>query len=161
MFFTPYLGLFSLLQHWKSEQIPIAPELQNILGENKELFREDPSSEYYMGSLLSGYQTFLVLQTLHLFLIYCIKMLMSKNFRRSSCWSKFQDVLNNIFMTDSDMDWSNCKGDVGKHKQKQKSHLMEVIMLSTLHGFINFAQLVPLWISGTILTFSIELFRIC
>ena len=157
MFFAPYMGLFSIMQHWKSEQISMDKEQAEIVSKTyPELFRSDyttnlpisPGVDYYVGSLQDGYLAFLGLVTFHIFIIFCLQHAMSDRFRKSPFWSKMQQAINILSLPDADFDWSKEPGDVSEHNARRKQYLLEVILVSALQWIINLTMLVPFWISG-------------
>ena len=158
MFFAPYMGLFSIMQHLQAEQIPMVKEQAELVNKNyPELFRFDyttnpptsPGVDYYVGTLQDGYLAFLGLLAFHILLISCCQYALSERFRRSPIWSKMQQALNICSLPDADFDWSKDTGDdVCEYNARRKLYLLEVTLVSALQWIINLTMLVPFWISG-------------
>ena len=147
-FFAPYMGLFNILQHWRGELIPLANDRRSLVEATPGLFREDPGYEYYIGTLRDGYLLFLALLGVQIFLIFCVQVTISNQFRNCSKWSMLQKVLNSFSLADSNQDWSAGPGSVSEHFQRRKRHLMEVLIVGALQWLVNIIMCVPLWISG-------------
>jgi hypothetical protein len=131
------MGLFNFLQHWHSEQIQLTNDKENLMDAYPKLFRADPGSEHYLGKLKDGYIIFLAILVLHIFLIFCIQITMSKQFRKSSRWSMLQQVLNIFSLPDSNKDWSEGPGDISEHGHSRRRHLMEVVLIATLQWLMH------------------------
>ena len=87
----------------------------------------------------------LALLTVHVILIFCLKMAMRKS---SAKLSLLQHVLNTFSIPDAGFDWSHGTGDVASYRQRRRHHLVEVMCESFLQWTIHMIMFVPLWVVG-------------
>ena len=154
LFFTPFLGLNSLLQHWKAEQIPQAQKVSLIdifRARNKDDTSILPDIDFYTGaSLKVGYLIFIVILITYFVLLFFFKMIMRKSSMiNSSSRAIKQQVLLAFCLPDLGTDWSNMRCNVSCYQEKRKSHIKEVMCESFFHWIFNMLMLAPIWFTGS------------
>ena len=176
--FTPSLGLFSLLHHWRWEQIPyrirldyikkgftITPEDKiGLYGLNETVYwsqldRWDYSGEepapppYSIYTLLSLKDTFLAgaaLLAIHFLVLLITKILTSAEFRRRGHYTnKFLHLIENINYATPYTDWD--EGDsttILEYKQRFRATVKEMAATLIVNSIITLIMMVPLWFTG-------------
>ena len=177
--FIPSMGLFSLLHHWKWEQVPfdirienakkslISPEDQiSLLGLNdtvlwSELDRTDYSNPQYpvpptysLYTLLTLQETFVTLIGLsfaQLLATFLIKLRTSKDFKEeSSKTNKIIHLLENLNFASPYKDWDDGDFTTQEFKQRARAVRKEVIGTQAIHFISTMVMLLPLWYTGKI-----------
>ena len=173
------MGLFSLLHHWKWEQVPfdirienakkslISPEDQiSLLGLNdtvlwSELDRTDYSDPQYpvpptyaLYTLLTLQETFVTLIGLsfvQLLATLLIKVWTSKDFKNeSSKTNKIIHLLENLNFASPYKDWDDGYFTAQEFKERARAVRKEVIGTQAIHFISTIVMLVPLWYTGKI-----------
>ena len=131
-FFTPSLGLFSLLQHLQTEQLLPMP----------------PGSDKYVGDLQMAYIYLLLLLCLNLLLIICCKIARSDKFIQASPAEMIAHALDNFCLPDAYSDWSEGNGNISDYKERRKNHCIESVIVSFLQWVMHMVMFLPLWNTG-------------
>ena len=175
--FVPSLGLFSLLHHWKYEQIPfkirldyaklltIKPDDQIYLyGLNETLKWSDidrwdytlnptppPYSMYTLLTLKQTFIAFIFLSLIQFLVIFVVKMYTSRDFR-NACYktNMLIHVFENLNFASPFEDWdkSNIKSTILLLKERYLALKKEMIATFTVNGVFILLFLVPLWYTG-------------
>ena len=175
--FIPSLGLFSLLHHWKYEQIPFRIRLEYakrlpikphdkivLYGLNETIYwseldrwdythPENPTPPHYsLYTLLSLKDTFIsliILSILQFLVIYAIKEYTSIDFKKEKHrTNKIIHVLENINYSSPFMDWDH--GDFSLEELKKRFQELKREMISTfvINVTLTIIMMVPLWFCG-------------
>ena len=177
-FFIPSLGLFSLLHHWKWDQIPFKPRLDyalthpispndqiKLFGVNETLFwsnldRWDYSNPnnptappYSTYTLLSLKQTLLAgagLFGVHMLVILITKLLTSPAFK-SGCQvtKKFLHILENVNYATPFSDWDEADFlNIQEYKIRFRRTVKEMIATFTVNIIVTVMMMIPMWYTG-------------
>ena len=176
MYFGPAFGLFSILQHFKAEQMPWHPDLKRnfvvngsiqfgnstVLNWNdidrwtyEDNNRIPPSVTLYTGFTLKTYFIiFWMLLLIQAMLVFFIKWNWSKkDFHQLNFLEKIIHVVENCFIPYNVLEWENIKtGNSETHQKKMKSNFIEVVLVMVVNFFVNFILLIPMFILGSIKT---------
>ena len=109
-FFTPFIGLFNLLNHYKAEQIPFAHSIRdNFTGNitwgeiDRWTFEDetDPGTppgynRYTLFTLAESVQLFGILFLLHFLAVFMVKVLKAEKFREADKLEKLLHVMENL-----------------------------------------------------------------
>ena len=176
--FAPSLGLFSLLHHWRWEQIPyrirleynrmgftISPEDKiGLYGLNETVYwsqldRWDYSGEepvpppYSIYTLLSLKHTFLAgaaLLAIHFLVLLITKILTSAEFRRRGHYTnKFLHLIENTNYVTPYADWD--EGDsttILEYKVRFRATVKEMAATLIVNILVTIFMMVPLWFTG-------------
>ena len=171
------MGLFSLLHHWKWEQVPFDIRMENakkglvtpedpisLLGLNDtvlwlSLDRTDYSDPQYpvpppysLYTLLSLQETFIlliVLSFVQLFATWVIKVSTSKDFREEPYkTNKIIHLLENLNFASPFKDWDDGDYTTQEFKKRAQAVKKEVIGTQAIHFISTIVMLVPLWYTG-------------
>ena len=173
MFFTPSLGLFNLLYHWKAEQIPFSVSQESlwregVLKQSSHLYlhnktpvlwshidRWDYSAEsppdysLYTGlSLRQYFLLFLAILAVHTVCVGIIKLILVKDFRRASLMEKFSHSLQNVSMPQPWRAWDADDGSVKEHRQRFQAEIVEIIFITAVNFVTNAGMLAPVFYLG-------------
>ena len=177
MFFTPSLGLFHILYHWKAELIPykirqeyakkikISPDDKiGLYGLNEtvlwsELDRwnyedsEEPSPPHYhlyTGLALKGtVVAFMVVTTLHFFIVFMAKLHTSERFRRQENWfNKLVHVYENVNVSLPFEDWSSGIHSTEEYKLRYQRGNKEMAWAFSVNISFSFLMMCPLYYTG-------------
>ena len=120
-FFTPFIGLFSLLNHYKLEQIPFGPSKEGKLkpydvmtfgnktftwGEiDRWIFDNDTDTapgynKYTLFTLAEAFQLFWIVIFIQFLAVYMVKVMTSKKFREADKLEKLIHVTQNMTIAD-------------------------------------------------------------
>ena len=132
VFFAPSLGLFSLLYHWRAEQVPMGAAKSVNPSARVELFNMTetvlwsqisrwnltdpdhpipPPYTLYTGITLGGtFKAFLGIMAVHFILVTLVKIFTVKSFRGENPFNCFVDVLENMNVPSPFRDWDYGKG---------------------------------------------------
>ena len=175
--FVPSMGLFSILHHWRWEQIPFSTRLEyakrgfmssddkiSLYGLNETVYWSEldhwdysdpqdpappPYSIYTLFSLQSTFIAGAALMAIQFILIYVVKILTSPEFGRKGQYvNKLIHVLLNVNYATPFCDW-----DEGYHSiQEFRARFRAVCKEMAATFFVNFLctllMLVPLWYTG-------------
>ena len=191
-FFMPSLGLCNLLHHWKAEQLTFHSRLNREIGPDDEIRLKDmtervywsqldrwdytdpskplpPDYDIYTGlSLKRTFATFFMIGVLQCVLLFIVKMVFSKGFRRDNLFNKFVHVLENTNIASPYADWDkepeerqNLRGlqEHSLHQILQKSALQdfrerlklverEMLLCFVVNTLTSMVMLIPIWHTG-------------
>ena len=175
--FIPSLGLFSLLNHWKWDQIPfkarldyalthpISPNDQiKLFGVNETLFWSDldrwdysnpnnPTAPLYSTyTLLSLKHTLLAgvgLLVVHILAILIVKLLTSPDFkRRGQHTKKFIHILENVNHAAPFSDWEEGDHSIQEYEFRFWHTVKEMIATFTINIIVTGMMMIPMWYTG-------------
>ena len=175
--FIPSMGLFSLLHHWKWEQVPFHVRIQNakegfISPEDKislqglndtvlwsDLDRTDYSDPQYPVpppythyTILTLQETFIALVGLSFFQFittWVIKVWNSKDFKEEPFkTNKLIHLLENLNFASPYKDWDDGDFSIQEFKERAKAVRKEVFWTQAIHFISSFVMLIPLWYTG-------------
>ena len=177
VFLAPSLGLFSLLHHWRWEQIPFKVRLEyakrgflrvddkiSLYGLNKTIYwteldrwdytaKENPSPPpYSIYTLMSLKNTFVaggVLLLLHFILMLIAKIITSGDYRqRGGFYNKFLHTLENTNFATPYCDWDEGLYSIEAYKVRYRATIKEMVASFALNAFFTLIMMVPLWYTG-------------
>ena len=174
IYFTPALGLFDVLQHWKNEQIPWNIELLNEIidpihdtislgngSTNVAWTKINRWTRSLDGSLISPeYTLYTTFKLKHYFMffwiilacnfvfIYKSKNKKSKSFIQMNLVEKLIHALENIFIPYNAEEWDSGKGNSNDHEQRMKENISEMGALMRTNFFVNCILMTPMFILG-------------
>ena len=177
MYFTPALGLFDVLQHWKNEQIPWNIDLLNEMVDpiydtislgngttnvawtkinrwTRSLDGTLMSPEYTLYTtfkLKHYFRFFWIILAFNFAFIYLVKNIWSKSFQKMNLVEKLIHVLENIFIPYNTEEWDSAKGNSNDHEQRMKENSSEMSALMKTNFFVNCILMAPMFILGKIL----------
>ena len=172
VFFTPAFGLFSILGHWKLEQIPYSQELNKRFGVNNtvHLYKTKPFvwtdlnrynytadsgpdytaytkfnlSEYFIG--------FWILLFLHTYTNLLVKIAFSEDFRKkwtSSKLVKFIHCLENTNIPTVWKDWDEMDGSIEDHKKRHGQVVTEMVVIIIIRHIFHAVMMTPMLYTGS------------
>ena len=175
--FIPSMGLFSLLHHWKWEQVPFDIRIElarkgiissedkiSLLGLNETInwqgldktdysdpkYPVPPSYAHY--TLLTLQETFIALVGLsfvQLLATWVIKVWNSKHFKEEPFkTNKFIHLLENLNFASPYKDWDDGDFSIQEFKERAKAVRKEVFWTQAIHFISSFVMLIPLWYTG-------------
>ena len=170
-FFTPFLGLFSLLNHYKLEQIPFTPSKEGKLkpydvmtfgnktftwGEiDRWIFDNDTDpgtppgyNRYTLFTLAESVQLFLIVIFLQFLAVYMVKVMTSKKFREADKLEKLIHVTENMSIAYPMEDFDVLNGSAREHRERFEKVNKEVLTTMIINCLINMLMLGPLWYTG-------------
>ena len=151
LYFTPALGLFSILGHWKLEQVPYSDSL-NFNNRYNYTARTAPHYKVYTYFSLSEYfYGFLILLVLHICLNALAKTLCSEDFRRnlnSSLLFKLIHCVENTNIPTVWMDWEEKKGSIEDHKRRHGQVMKEMVVIMVIRTIFNAVMMSPVIYTG-------------
>ena len=166
MYFTPCLGLMSLLRHWQAEQTPWNYALVRYFVNNgsiqignsplinwAQLDRWNrtesaspppPLTLYTLMSRSDYVFMFFGILVAHLFLTYIMKMRYSNGFKSSNVVNRIIHVIESTNIPMNYKEWDDGFGDADEHMLRKKSNLKDVWLQVSLNWFFNTMLLTPL-----------------
>ena len=188
-YFVPALGLCDLLYHWRAEQVPftirrkvagdIMPQDEiKLYGLNEtvmwsQLDRFDytdpekpspPPYSLYTGlSLKNTFIGFMIICVTQFAVIFLIKIILAKQFRRSSKLNQVIHVIENINIPTPYKDWDVSDNEdndndnevqiflhilIEKFKQRLKKVEKEMLVLFISNSVFTVISMLPLWYTG-------------
>ena len=175
MYFGPAFGLFSMLQHFKAEQMPWHPDLKRNFVINGSIqfgnstvlnwndidrwqIDEDnipvppPLTAYTIFTLKQYFLIFWIVLVIQTVLVFLIKQNWSKeDFKHLNFLEKVIHVVENCFIPYNILEWENIKaGNSEMHGKKMTSNLIEVLLVMVVNFIVNFILLTPMFILGSI-----------
>ena len=177
VFFTPSLGLFSLLHHWKWEQIPfrvrldyakrftITPEDRiGLYGLNETILwskldrwdytnpqspKAPPYSIYTLMDLKNTFIALLCLSIIQFLAIFFIKYWISAEFcNENHLTNKAIHVFENLHYASPFKDWDHEVCTIQKFKERFRAVRNEMILTFTINIVTTLLMMVPLWFCG-------------
>ena len=172
-FFTPSLGLFSILYHFKAEQKPFG--IWKKFGKTQEdkialhglehfipwkkLDRWDyslgaqgtpPHYSLYTGtSLRTTFYLFFILSGLQLLLTLLVKIYTSRHFyKRGQFLNKFLHLLLSLNFASPFEDWDQGNSSVKEYKERHKQTNNEMLWSLAVNAVFSLLMLVPIWYTG-------------
>ena len=171
LFFTPSFGLFSILGHWKLEQIPYSEKLNDrfenmntvYLYNSKpvkwtDLNRYNYTSDsgphydvYTYYSLKEYFYIFWILLFLQTYTNLLAKMAFSEDFRKS--WTsfklpKFFHCLENTNIATVWKDWEEKDGSIDDHKERHRHVIKEMVVIMIIKTVFHFVMFTPIVYTG-------------
>ena len=170
VFFVPSMGLFSILFHWKAEQLPFyyRSEYQNLTKPNDilELYQSEenvlwsevdrwdysdplnhkaPDYTIYTGlNLEETFQAFCLLMAIHFFTLFIIKRLTVEAFRNDSFFRQTIHILEVMNMATPWKDWDYGKCSVEEFKRKHKNVNKEMLYNIVINAIFGLLMITPL-----------------
>ena len=170
LYFTPMLGLFGLLKHYKAEQTNWNLNFNNFKGNDtirvgnvtvkwSDIDRwnvnEAPSYELYtIFSIRIYFFAFIALHVLQFAIILIMKLKISKPFRQLNFLEKFIHLIESLNIPGCVEEWDTQKGNATDHYHRMKSNKTEGLIVISINGIFNLLFLTPLGILGTIIYLS-------
>ena len=173
--FIPSMGLFSLLHHWKWEQVPFnirKEHTKSILSEDKislfglkktvfwsELDRwkyadsKTPTppnyTTYTFMTLQETFFALIVLSIAQFIALYLVKICISKDFREENLLTnRFLHVIENINFSSPFRDWDDGDYSIQQFKKRANSVRKEMIWTQTINFLTTILMVVPLCYTG-------------
>ena len=175
--FIPGLGLFSILHHWRWEQIPFKARLEysrrgfltpddriSLYGLNETIYwseldrwdYSDPlqptppsTSIYLLMSLESICFAAAALTTLQFFSILAAKMLTSAEFKKRGHYvNKLIHVLENLNYATPFSDWDDGDHTIQEFRERFRATCKEMTATFCINIICTLVMLVPLWYTG-------------
>ena len=175
--FIPSLGLFSILNHWKWDQIPfksrldyakiqsISPNDQiKLFGVNETLFWSDldrwdytdpnnPTAPHYSDyTLLSLKQTFLAgagLLVIHILCLLIVKTLTSPEFKRKgNLTNKLVHIMSNVNLATPYSDWDVGDYSIEEYEVRFWCTVKEMIATFSINIFVTVMMMLPMCYTG-------------
>ena len=169
-FFIPSLGLFSILYHYKAEQIPFSlwqkygkTQMDKIIlyGLNEtirwgDLDRWDYAtsthphySEYTGLTLKWTFCLFFMITAIQFVFTLIVKINTSKKFsRRENYLNKFLHLLLSLNLASPFEDWDVGRFTVREYKERQKLTNIEMAWSLSVNIVFSLVMMVPLWYTG-------------
>ena len=174
VYFIPSLGLFSILNHWKYEQVPfefrekIAQSISpgdkiSLLGFKETLLwskldRWDytgaiPSPpKYDLYTLLNLQQTFIalmMLSVLQFIAILVVKICFSTDFRKEvHQTNKILHTLENLNFASPFRDWDDGDYSIQQFRERASAVRKEMVCTQAINFLATMVMMVPLWYTG-------------
>ena len=176
--FIPSLGLFSILHHWRWEQLPFSTRLEyskrcfmsskdkiSLYGLNETIYwseldhwhyydnHQDPAPpSYSIYTLFSLQTTFIagaVLMAIQFLLITAAKIVTSPEFRRKGHYvNKIIHVLENLNYAIPFCDWDEGDHTIQEFKARFRATCKEMTATLCVNIISTLVMLVPLWYTG-------------
>ena len=176
VFFLPSLGLFSILNHWKAEQLPFYIRMNalkykylnpsDIIALNNmtrnvnwnSIDRWDytdhdkpqpPPYTFYTGlSLGHTFTAFLIMMVLHFFAITVVKIITVKKTNKESWFNFMVHVIENMNIPFHYKDWDSENLTVAEFKQRLKQVNIEMARTYVVNFIFNILMFCPFWWTG-------------
>ena len=172
LYFTPPLGLFSILGHWKLEQLPYykssnydrfgAYNIVYLYNSDPVLWTELNRYNYTSGSgpdykmytkysLMEYFFGFWILLFLHIYTNLLAKIAISEDFRKnctSSKLIKFIHSLENTNIPTVWMDWEEKDGSIDDHKKRHGQVITEMVVIMIIRIIFHAVMLAPIVYTG-------------
>ena len=81
-------------------------------------------------------------------MLYIIKMALSKKFRGSTTWERFQHVVEVMNIPDNYQDWDSRKANLHDYIRDWHNNFAEIMCQIFLQCFSNLVLLVPIMVAG-------------
>ena len=161
-FFTPFIGLFNLLNHYKAEQIPFAQSIRDDFNGNitwGEIDRwtfengTDPGTPpgynlYTFFTLQQSVGIFFALSLVHFLAVYMVKVLKAEKFRDADKLEKFLHVMENLNIPYPVEDFDVLNGTEREHRERFEKVNTEVLLTMVVNMTIHLMMLAPLCYTG-------------
>ena len=166
-FFTPFMGLFSLLNHHKLEQTPSPdrggelPLLESRSGNKtwREIDRWTYDHKTGIGSApgYNRYTLFTVAESLQLFgiliflqflAVYMVKVTNVDKFRDAGSLKKLIHATENMTIAYPFEDFDVLNGSAIEHRERFEKVKIEIVMTMTVNFLVHLLMLAPLWYTG-------------
>ena len=172
-FFVPSMGLFSILYHYRAEQVPFSiwqkyGKIQTdkivLYGLEEtvlwgDLDRWDYSNdaggkhphytEYTGTSLGTTFILFIILTGAHFLSTIVIKLIYSRKFcTRGDFLNKFLHIVQSLNMAFPFEDWDQGKFTVKEYKERHHQTNIEMAWSLSINHLFSLVMLVPLWYTG-------------
>ena len=191
VFFLPSLGLFSILNHWKAEQLPFNIRMlafiykfmttSDIIALNSMTRNvswtsidrlsynytdyskpQPPPYSLYTGmSLGHTFSAFLILMVLHFIAITVVKIITVKKTKKESWFNFMVHVLENINIPFPYKDWDTEKLTVPEFKQRLIEVNIEIAWTYVVNFIFNILMFCPFWWTGKIACTYLTLISYC
>ena len=176
VFFIPSLGLFSILNHWKAEQIPFFVRKEyfklrvltpsdiialNNMSRNVNWSTIDrwnytdhnmpqppPYSLYTGFSLGDTFKAFLIMMVLHFICITVVKIITAKKTKKESCFNFIVHVIENMNIPFPYKDWDSENLTVAGFKQRLREVNIEMAWTYVVNFIFNILMFCPFWWTG-------------
>ena len=163
-FFTPFLGLFNLLNHYKAEQIPFAQSIRGDFNGNitwgeidrwtfddeTELGTPPGYNKYTLFTLAESVQLFAILIFLQILAVYMVKVMKAEKFREADKLEKLLHVMENLNIPYPVEDFDVENGREREHRERFNKVNTEVVLTMLFNMLIHLLMLAPLWYTGNI-----------
>ena len=169
MYFTPSLGLFSLLYHWKAESIPFAVSQKSkwregMLSQSQHLHLHNnrsvlwseidrwdysaspspPPYTLYTGlSLRTYFWLFLAILGLHTLAVGIAKFILVPDFRKAHPVQMFSHCLQSISLPEPWRPWDTDGGNVEQHRERFRREITEMVATLAVNFVVNVSMLGP------------------
>ena len=168
-FFTPFIGLFSLLNHHKAEQIPFGPSKTGELKPDDQItidnrtftwgkvdrwtFENDTETapEYNLYTYFTLGQSFAIfscLVFLQFIAVFTVKLTRVKKFRQANILNKFIHSTDNLTIASPFEDFDVLDGTEKEHRERFQKVNTEVLMTMAVNMIFHLVMLAPLWYTG-------------
>ena len=168
-FFTPFIGLFSLLNHHKAEQIPFGPSKTGELKPDDQItidnrtftwgkvdrwtFENDTETapEYNLYTYFTLGQSFAIfscLVFLQFIAVFTVKFTRVKKFRQANILNKFIHSTDNLTIASPFEDFDVLNGTEKEHRERFQKVNTEVLMTMAVNMIFHLVMLAPLWYTG-------------
>ena len=174
MYFTPSLGLFSLLHHWQAESLPFSVSQKSRWREGglqqghhlqlhnnrsvlwSEIDRWDysaspspPPYTLYTGlSLRTYFWLFLAILGLHTLAVGIAKFILVPDFRKAHPVQMFSHCLQSISLPEPWRPWDTDGGNVEQHRERFRREIMEMVATLAVNFVVNVSMLGPFFHLG-------------
>ena len=164
------MGLISILNHWKAEQIPFGAAQSvrstsrvDLFNETEELLWRDinrwntdnpehpipPSYTLYTGMTLgTTFKGFLLILTMHFISVLIVKICTGKSYVKETPFNWLVDVLESMNVPSPFRDWDTYKGTVEEHRRRYAMVSTEMMCLYGVTLTFTMIMLIPLWWTG-------------
>ena len=175
--FLPSLGLFSVLHHWRWEQLPFKARMEYakrgfltpddkiaLYGLNQTIYwteldrwdysdPQDPQPpSYNIYTYLSLGNTFrcgIILAVIHFLAVLIVKIMTSAEFRRGGHYiNKFLHVLQNVNYAFPYSDWDEGDHSVHEFRARFSATVKEMLATFTINIITTVIMMMPLWYTG-------------
>ena len=161
-FFTPHIGLFDILNHFKAEQIPFAQsirddfygnitwgEIDRWTFENGTNPGTPPGYNLYTFFILQqSVSIFFALSLVHFLAVYMVKVMKAEKFRDADKLEKFLHVKENMNIPYPVEDFDVLNGTEREHRERFEKVNTEVLVTMMVNMIIHLIMLAPLWSTG-------------
>ena len=178
VFFLSSLGLFSILNHWKAEQLPFTIRLvvlkfnqmtpTDIIALNNmtrnvnwtsidrweynsknHVKPQPPPYTLYTGlSLRNSFIAFLILMALQLIFISVVKIITAKKTKKKNWFNFMVHILENINIPFPYKDWDTDNLTVAEFKQRLREVNIEMAWTYFVNFIFNIVMFCPFWWTG-------------
>jgi len=162
-FFTPFIGLFDLLNHHKTEQIPFAQNIRDDFKGNitwrkidRWTFKNETEpgtppgyDRYTLFTLAESVQLFAILFFLQFLIVYMVKVMKAEKFGEADNLKKFLHVMENMNIPYPVEDFDVLNGTEREHRERFEKVNTEVLMTMVVNMLIHLLMLGPLWYTAS------------